>query len=67
MINYLAREIRKDMALYTWETVQFPRNLCNAMLGMYLYVLQIIVLNLSFQTVTYFVIGFECMALFAKL
>jgi transposase-like protein len=36
-VNYFDREIRKDMASHTRETVQFPRNVCNAMLRMYLY------------------------------
>jgi hypothetical protein len=36
-VNYFDREIRKDMASHSRETVQFPRNVCNAMLRMYLY------------------------------
>jgi transposase-like protein len=36
-VNYFDREIRKDMASHARETVQFPRNVCNAMLRMYLY------------------------------
>jgi transposase-like protein len=36
-VNYMDREIRKDMASQTRETVQFPRNVANAMLRMNLY------------------------------
>jgi hypothetical protein len=36
-VNYFDREIRKDMASHARETVQFPRNVCNAMLRMHLY------------------------------
>jgi transposase-like protein len=36
-VNYIDREIRKDMASQTRETVQFPRNVANAMLRMNLY------------------------------
>lgn len=36
-VNYLDREIRKDMASQCRETVQFPRNVSNAMLRMALY------------------------------
>ena len=36
-VNYFDREIRKDMASLARETVQFPRNVCNAMLRMNLY------------------------------
>ena len=36
-VNYIDREIRKDMASQTRETVQFPRNVSNAMLRMNLY------------------------------
>ena len=36
-VNYIDREIRKDMASQARETVQFPRNVSNAMLRMYLY------------------------------
>lgn len=36
-VNYMDREFRKDMAGLTRETVQFPKNVCNAMLRMYLY------------------------------
>jgi len=36
-VNYFDREIRKDMASHARETVQFPRNVCNAMLRMNLY------------------------------
>ena len=36
-VNYFDREIRKDMASQARETVQFPRNVCNAMLRMNLY------------------------------
>jgi transposase-like protein len=35
--NYLDREIRKDMASQARETVQFPKNVCDAMLRMNLY------------------------------
>jgi hypothetical protein len=36
-VNYIDREIRKDMASQSRETVQFPRNVSNAMLRMNLY------------------------------
>jgi len=36
-VNYFDREIRKDMASHARESVQFPRNVCNAMLRMQLY------------------------------
>ena len=36
-VNYIDREIRKDMASQARETVQFPRNVSNAMLRMNLY------------------------------
>jgi hypothetical protein len=36
-VNYIDREIRKDMASQARETVQFPRNVANAMLRMNLY------------------------------
>ena len=36
-VNYIDREIRKDMASHARETVQFPRNVSNAMLRMNLY------------------------------
>jgi transposase-like protein len=36
-VNYIDREIRKDMASQARETVQFPRNAANAMLRMNLY------------------------------
>ena len=36
-VNYIDREIRKDMACQVRETVQFPRNVSNAMLRMNLY------------------------------
>jgi hypothetical protein len=36
-VNYFDREIRKDMACQARETVQFPRNVSNAMLRMSLY------------------------------
>jgi transposase-like protein len=36
-VNYIDREIRKDMASQARETVQFPRNVSNAMLRMSLY------------------------------
>jgi len=36
-VNYFDREIRKDMASHARETVQFPRNVCNAMLRLNLY------------------------------
>ena len=36
-VNYVDREIRKDMASQARETVQFPRNVSNAMLRMALY------------------------------
>ena len=36
-VNYIDREIRKDMASLARETVQFPRNVSNAMLRMNLY------------------------------
>ena len=36
-VNYIDREIRKDMASQTRETVQFPRSVSNAMLRMSLY------------------------------
>ena len=36
-VNYVDREIRKDMASQARETVQFPRNASNAMLKMALY------------------------------
>ena len=36
-VNYFDREIRKDLATHARETVQFPRNVCNAMLRMNLY------------------------------
>jgi hypothetical protein len=36
-VNYFDREIRKDMASHARETVQFPRNVCNAMLRIHLY------------------------------
>jgi hypothetical protein len=37
-VNYFDREIRKDMASFARETVQFPRNVCNAMLRLSLYI-----------------------------
>jgi transposase-like protein len=36
-VNYIDREIRKDMASQARETVQFPRNVSDAMLRMSLY------------------------------
>lgn len=36
-VNYIDREIRKDMASQVRETIQFPRNVSNAMLRMNLY------------------------------
>ena len=36
-VNYFDREIRKDMATHARETVQYPRNVCNVMLRISLY------------------------------
>lgn len=36
-VNYMDREIRKDMASHARETVQFPRNVSNLMLRLNLY------------------------------